>query len=147
MSGNDNADVRDFPDAERVVQAVLKGANVPRVGNRVYVGQEHEQSKAVYPFVRVTRIGGLPVRRRFVDRAYIQVDVFDQDVNTARSRAAAAACRTALLQAENTVDETNGAVVVYAQDTLGLSNQPEPGTNRAHYVFGVMLTLHALARA
>lgn len=92
--------------------------------------------------VRLTRIGGLPTDIiGYLDQARIQVDAFGADEGDAH--ALAGQVLLAFRRLESSGFSHAGAVVTGVDQDLGLANSPDPDTDAARYLFGVVLYVHA----
>ncbi len=125
------SDFDTFPNAEAVVADALRAVLTCGVYSSVPKGP-------TIPFVRVQRIGGLPVERHRLDRARLQVSAWGRDQGKAYDLAAAT--RVACLDLEGT--QTGGAVITAVDDALGLTYALDPETGRDRYVFAVDVYLH-----
>lgn len=90
-----------------------------------------------YPLVRVVRIGGVPTIAQHLDPARLQIDAWGTTKYQART---VAATTQAALHAM--VGVHNEGVVTAVEDDLGLSWSPDPETDVARYVFGVVMYIH-----
>lgn len=91
--------------------------------------------------VRLTRIGGLPTDVvGYLDRARIQVDAFGTDEGDAH--ALAGQVLVALRRLPAAAYSYAGAVVTAVNQDLGMANVPDPDTDAARYLFGVVLYVH-----
>lgn len=127
-----------FPDAEAAVSKAIR-AGLP--GTRVY---SSIPKRPTYPLVLVRRYGGVPVMRRRLDMAEIQLDVYGSTKSEARLLASQV--RAAIHEAEATTVEisTGDAWISGVKDTQGLLWMPDeinPDLNR--YIFSVSVYLHA----
>lgn len=94
-------------------------------------------------FVRVTRIGGIPDpldTPGWLDRARLQVDAFGADGSDAHDLAAL--CLLALKELPSSGWTFEGAVVTATSQDLGITNAPDPDTDAARYLFGMVLYVH-----
>lgn len=94
-------------------------------------------------FVRVSRIGGLPDALDtpgWLDRARLQVDAFGADGADAFEIASIAV--RALKELPSSGWTPEGAVVTATAQDLGLTSSPDPGTDAARYLFGMVLYVH-----
>lgn len=133
----------EFPDAEAAAAYLIREADVPNVGARVY---SSIPTNPTYPLIILHRFGGVPAERRRLDRARIQVEAWGGTKSQART--AAAAARVALLAGAGTTLSTGGGAPVNAfisevEDELGLQWLPDPPTNRDRYIFGIAIYLHS----
>lgn len=121
------------PDMEAVCAVTLRTAAISGLGTRVYSSIPRDPT---YPLITVSRIGGLPSVREYLDAANIQIDVWGGTKSEAHDIAARA--RVVLLTLAGTSVTTPVAAWISAvEDSLGLSWQPDPLTGRDRYLFGV----------
>jgi len=129
--------VPGFPDVEAIVAAQLRGAELA-VGDRVYTEVPEDPT---YPLVTVSRVGGLPAIRRYLDAAEVQIDVWG--TSKAEARDIADAARVACHDMEgNAFTDPVTAWVSAVEDATGLFWVPDPLTGRDRYLFGVRVYLH-----
>lgn len=89
--------------------------------------------------LRVRRIGGLPTETaaRHLARGRLQVDAFAPDEESAEHLA-----RTADLVLRALPGTRSGYVVTAVEADLGMRNEPDPDSDAARFVFGVVLYAH-----
>lgn len=132
-----------FPDAEALTGAWLRAGT----GWRAYSAIP---SSPTWPLIRYRRIGGIPLDRRWVDRAALQFDVYADKLQS-QAQDLAAAVRQRLMLMEGELFTTAGgdpadAEIKAVRDNLGMFYSPDPSYTpaRPRYIFGVELTLHPL---
>jgi hypothetical protein len=104
-------------------------------------GKRPHDWQAGDPWIRVTRIGGVPNDGiGHLDRARLQVEAYDADEPTAFASAGAALTKLRLLPSSGF--EFAGAVVTGVDQDLGMTNSPDPETGADRYLFGVVLYVH-----
>lgn len=126
-------DFQVFPDAEAAVGTAIRAANIPGIGGRVY---SSVPKSPTFPLIVVRRIGGRPTVRQSLDTAHIQIDVWGR--NKGEAHDAAQLARVALHRAEGTVQRD--AFITAVEDSLGLSWQPDPDTDRDRYILGAYVS-------
>lgn len=131
-------DYQDFPDVEAVVAKAIRDA-ATGAGTRVY---SSVPKTPTYPLVTVSRQGGQPAVRRYLDAAEIEIYVWGTSKSEARDIADAA--RRAVLDLEGTaVTDPVSAFVSGVEDSRGLTWDPDQTTGRDRYFF----TMSVYARA
>jgi hypothetical protein len=124
-----------FPDAEAVVAGWLRThvAGPPRVYSSV-------PAKPTYPLVTVSRTGGTPAVRQYLDAPRVDVNVWGNSKSEAYDLAAA--CRQALMDMEGkSVTDPVAAFVSGVDDVVGITFLPDEVTARDRYVFSVTVYL------
>lgn len=113
--------LRDYPDVTYDVGTTLTSAR---------------------PFVRVTRVGGIPAIAAHLDKARVDFDVFastrEEAVDAART------VHAAMHEAAGAVVAADGqsCVITAVEDLLGLSWVPDPDPATFHAVVSCLLTTH-----
>lgn len=127
--------ILEAPDIEAVIAASLRNAAITGLSTRVYSSVPADPT---FPLAVVSRIGGLPSVREYLDTANIQIDVWGGTKSEIRDIAARA--RVVLLGLAGTlVTSPVRAWISAVEDVLGLSWQPDELTGRDRYVFGVLV--------
>lgn len=125
--------ILEAPDLEAIAAVALRNAAISGVGSRVYSSIPRDPT---YPLITVTRIGGIPAVREYLDTASIQIDVWGGTKSEAHDIAARA--RVVLLTIAGTlITSPVRAWISAVEDSLGLSWLPDSVTGRDRYVFGV----------
>ena len=138
-----------LPDVERLAQVFLRNHPALRelgeeefftgIERRINVGEHPSDPK--YPLVVLQRIGGIPVRRGWLDRARLQVEAWGAEKGDRyKIRRLAAICRAALDEMPASPHELG--VVTAVEDDLGLTPSPDPKTGRPRFLFGVRVYVH-----
>lgn len=122
------ADYALFPDVEAIVIQELNAAGHPAVSAL--------SKDPTYPVAVIKRLGGTPAEEHHLDYASLQVDCWGNDKADAADLAYAV--RKALHELEGaSVEGDFSAFITRVIDTLGISWNPDPVTDRARYLFGV----------
>ncbi len=130
--------LRLLVDAERLVGDWLRTHPdiTAIVGTRV--GTE---LTAVRPCVKYQRLGGIPQRAMWLDRARIQVEAYAS--NRGGARDLAARCQAALHDMPSATHALG--VVSGVEDDMGLTWSPDPDLQDApRFLFAVLVYLHPL---
>lgn len=124
-------------DVEALVVGWLDAQGV--AGGRVY--GEHPAS-ATYPYVLVTRVGGTKAdRRRPLDRAVVQIDVWAETKADAHDVAATAWARLQDMSGTVAYGGVSG-VVAGVRDVVGLTSIREPDSDLRRYMFQAAVLAH-----
>ena len=130
-----------LPDAEALVYSWLIAQ--PEVtalcGTRV---SRSIPTTPTYPFVTFRRTGGVPVERRWLDEARVEVQCWGDPSDEVEVSLLARTVRAALHDMEGEV--IDGAVVTGVDDDLALTWLPDDSRDPTipRYVFGVAIYLH-----
>lgn len=126
-------DFLEGPDIEAAVAEWLRNSSITGVGTRVYT---EVPATPTFPLVTVTRIGGVPAVREYLDMGAIQVDCWGG--TKAEAHDAAVEARVACLGLEGqSLSLPVSIVVTSVEDALGLTWQPDEDTGRERYLFAV----------
>ena len=137
-----------FPDATAVVSGVIRAALLTGLDKRVYSSIPKSPQ---YPLATVTRLGGLPAVREYLDMARIDISVWggakgDPPGGPSQSTIhdIAQAIRALLMsRAGTTVSTPVAAFISEVEDALGLSFVPDPLTSRDRWLFSVNVYLRS----
>jgi hypothetical protein len=121
--------VRHMPDIEAVVRIALDDA-----GLRAYSSLP---ANPQYPVVTIQRTGGLPAVKQLLDAAVIDFNTWAD--NKADARDLADEVRQVVYGLVDTTNDEWECTVTEVEDTLGLTFQPDPSTNRDRYVFALRI--------
>lgn len=128
-----------FPDAEAAASIHLRAQGI--ASGRVY---SSIPSDAVYPLVRIQRVGGLPVTRMRLDAADLQFDVYGQSKSQARLLAAQTRAAMYLLEASEVSIPSGNAYVTGVTDVMAATWMPDSSNvTTSRYVFTMRVFLHA----
>ena len=97
-------------------------------------------AKPSYPLVTVSRTGGTPAVKQYLDAPRIDINVWGNSKSEAYDLAAA--CRKALMDLEGQrVTDPVSAFVAGVDDVIGVTFLPDETTARDRYVFSVTVYL------
>jgi hypothetical protein len=119
--------VRHMPDIEAVCIQALHAE-----GLRAYSSLP---GSPTWPLVTVQRTGGIPAVYQLLDAAVIDFNTWA--ANKADARDLADQARQIIYAMTNATNTEWECTVTAVEDTLGMTFQPDPETNRDRYVFAL----------
>jgi hypothetical protein len=131
-----------MPDSELVcINYLLNKESVQNlVGDRV---SSELPRNLIFPFLTISRIGGIPVEQIWLEQSQIQVSSWAETKREAFKLASTA--RAALLDmGDGYRDDTEGAYVTGVEDLSGLLWMPDDSQTKPipRYLFGISVYLH-----